>query len=356
MHLARAGANGPSAPAFSRAALLLGNRRATGRWENHGGEMIATATTGRRMPAKAWSDNDEERRKALFSVLREGVPLVTFDNLRRGASISCPHIEKACTAATIEDRVLGKSESQEVQATTVIVFTGNNISPKGDLVSRSLVTRIEVDRADPENRDFKHPDPIGWTLDNRARLLAALYTILLGAPRRAHKDVTCRFKMWGAIVGWPLEYAAKLYGETLDFGNLFAKNEDEEDLELAEGLEALAEWASGNGRAEFPAAEVTAFLNKTFAAAAEGEPEAEAAAERRAAQGLAAKIRNCFLPRGKDGISPKIVAKALKNHTGNPVMLQDTAGDCELTLKVKQDKHTKTYIYFVERKWREGVI
>ena len=68
-------------------------------------------------------------------------------------------------------------------ASTIHLFTGNNIGAKGDLASRSLQIRLDVDRADPENRTFKHPDPIGWTENHRAEILAALYTILLGNPQ-----------------------------------------------------------------------------------------------------------------------------------------------------------------------------
>ena len=68
-------------------------------------------------------------------------------------------------------------------AATIHLFTGNNIGAEGDLASRSLHIRLDVDRADPENREFKHPDPVGWTENHRGEILAALYTILLGNPQ-----------------------------------------------------------------------------------------------------------------------------------------------------------------------------
>jgi hypothetical protein len=60
--------------------------------------MVSLAVLGTRAAAAAWSPSEEERRKALFSYLREGVPLLIWDNLPRGAAISCPSIEKALTA------------------------------------------------------------------------------------------------------------------------------------------------------------------------------------------------------------------------------------------------------------------
>ncbi len=71
--------------------------------------MITLAALGRRAAAAAWSENGEERKKALFAYLRQGVACLAWDNIARGAAISCPHIEAALTAAEISDRVLGVS-------------------------------------------------------------------------------------------------------------------------------------------------------------------------------------------------------------------------------------------------------
>ena len=99
-------------------------------------QMIFLAAVGTRAAAAAWSSNEEERRKCLFSYLGEGVPAVVWDNIPRGAAISCPHIEKSLTAATYSDRVLGATGTRTVPATTVNLFTGNNITARGDMASR----------------------------------------------------------------------------------------------------------------------------------------------------------------------------------------------------------------------------
>jgi hypothetical protein len=124
-----------------------------------------------------------------------------------------------------------------------MTFTGNNVSPKGDLASRSLVARIVVDRPDPENRDFAHPDPFQWTLDHRGEILEALYAILVGNPRlhKKEKDEKTRFKMWQRVVGSAVEHAAELAGMGVDFAQLFAavEAEDEETASLSEAMECL---------------------------------------------------------------------------------------------------------------------
>jgi hypothetical protein len=162
--------------------------------------MISTAVFGRQAAAANWSASDEERRKAIFSYCSAGVSLLVWDNIPRAEAISCPTIEKALTAEEISDRVLGESRTLTVPATTVMAFTGNNISPKGDLASRSLIVRLSVSRADPENRNFQHPDPIGWTLANRRRILAALYTIMLAPPARHHSRQRLASRISGRLL------------------------------------------------------------------------------------------------------------------------------------------------------------
>ena len=177
--------------------------------------MLILAVTGTRPAAAAWSSDENERRKSLFAYLLAGVPGIVWDNIPRGTKIACPHIERSCTTELYSDRVLGVSEILATSASTINIFTGNNIEMRGDLASRDLHIRLDVDRPDPENRDFKHSDPIGWTENHRAEILAALYTILLGNPQlKAARDAPgkTRFKMWWRVVGSAVEHAAKLVG------------------------------------------------------------------------------------------------------------------------------------------------
>jgi hypothetical protein len=125
-------------------------------------------------------------------------------------------------------------------------FTGNNVEPCGDLVSRCLRIVLAVTRLDPENRNFKHPDPFDWTLARRGRILAALYTILLGNPRRhvapAHRDPEpTRFKPWWNLVGSAVEHAAGVDGDELSFKDLFASGEkrDVQTLAILAGVRLL---------------------------------------------------------------------------------------------------------------------
>ena len=213
--------------------------------------MITSAVLGRKAAAAGWSKNPEERKKALFSYLRQGVAFLAWDNIPRGSAISCPHIEAALTASEISDRVLGISRVEHVPSTTIQIFTGNSIAPRGDMASRSLIIALRVNRPDPENRNFAHPDPLAWTETQRPKILRALYTILIAGAlnRPQHQPAKTRFKTWWNLVGWPMEYAAGLAGIALDCTELLRAGEvgDEEASAVSAAMNIIRQiWGRGS--------------------------------------------------------------------------------------------------------------
>src|SRR5215831_6507728 len=212
--------------------------------------MITLAALGRRAAAAAWSENGEERKKALFSYLRQSLACVVWDNIPRGAAISCAHIEAALTASDISDRVLGVSQVETVPSTTVQIFTGNSIMPRGDMASRSLILDLNVNRPDPENRAFAHADPLAWTQANRTKIVRALYTLLIAGAlnRPKQQEAKTRFKTWWNLVGWSMEYAAGMIGTTVNCTELMraGEAEDEEASAASAALTIMREiWGDG---------------------------------------------------------------------------------------------------------------
>jgi hypothetical protein len=286
--------------------------------------MLIMAILGVWPAAAAWSTDEDERRKALLSYFLSGVPYILWDNIARGAQISCPHIEKSCTSGYYSDRKLGASEMVATAAATIHFFTGNNISPRGDLASRSLCVRIEIERPDPENRPFKHSDPVGWTEQHRGQILRALYTILLGneiLQTPAGTQARTRFKTWYRLVGTAIEHAAALIDHELDFQEVFATQEIDEEANttLAEALAVMhRRWT------EFRANDVADLINKVNADASLGTATLEEMNRD------AAILRDLFVGSvpAKE-TSAKSVGRLLRAHVGEPVRYDDKV----LTLK-----------------------
>jgi hypothetical protein len=330
--------------------------------------MLIMAVTGIWPAAAAWSTNEEERRKALLSYFLYGVSYILWDNIARGSRISCPHIEKSCTSAYYSDRRLGVSEMIATAASAIHFFNGNNVGPRGDLASRSLQVRLVVNRTDPENRTFKHPDPVGWTEDHRAEILRALYTLLLGNPMlKQPRDALghTRFKMWYRLVGSAVEHAARLVKaeaadpvnretadqktrekmdrlaaqQDVDFQKLFLVQEtesDEDSVSLGSALEVMKRrWI------KFRANDIADLINRQ---------------QRQDSQGT----DGTFTPEMKrDSIvlrdflygptpanfeaTPKSVSAMLRAHRDEPVR----HGNETLVLRGNPDPHDEVMVYFV---------
>jgi hypothetical protein len=60
--------------------------------------MVVMAATGMHAAASAWTFNEEERRKAILAYFMAGVQYILWDNIPRGARLTCPHIERSCTS------------------------------------------------------------------------------------------------------------------------------------------------------------------------------------------------------------------------------------------------------------------
>jgi len=310
----------PERPAFFITAGKRGGGKTTAIM------MLILAVTGKKPAAAAWSPNEEERRKAILAYLAEGLAALVWDNIPVGTTIACPTLEKVLTAESYSDRILGQSATVTVPSFTVMTFTGNNISPKGDMASRSLITRLEVERPDPENRDFTHADPVAWTLENRGAILRALYTILLANPQLqpvGRVAAKTRFKSWWDLVGSAVEHAAcaleddqfpieekKRYATKIDFAKLFAlvEDEDEDGAEISQVLDILSN-AFPDAK-QFQASDVAHRVNMPM----EGE------------QPNATVLRGFFEPNGRRSsadISPRVIGRRLGAIAGAPVIVGD---------------------------------
>ncbi len=326
--------------------------------------MLMMAVFDRMAAAASWSENQEERRKSLFAHFRQGVASLVWDNIKSGAEITCPEVEKALTSPTIQDRILGVSQGAAVSTSTVQIFAGNNIKFTGDMASRGPEIRLLTDDPNPEDRAVAHVDPIAWTRDHRAEILRCLYTIMIyGCRNRPEGQVAkTRFKPWWSLVGWPTELAASLIGVELNFDTVF-KATEVQDSKAAGIVTALHLLNNTFGETWFRARDIRTILDQ-------GELARATFLRTGVNDEAAIRVAAAFLEMveeltGKRNRSPitKIIGKTLAGITDRPVNLDDTTrgilrtrlhdGNNEFSVEIRKKGPDGKYFWFSAR-YRPG--
>jgi hypothetical protein len=163
------------------------------------------------------ADTDEETRKRLFAVLREGQRVVLWDNVRE--PLGSASLDAFLTAPTFADRILGSSETVTLPNRALFIATGNNLRMTSDTCRRVLTARIDTQSEKPYTRDFSF-DPAQVMTNDRLHYVVAALTIVrayitAGRPKVA-KGRTASFEHWDDLVRQPLCWLAGLVRESAD--------------------------------------------------------------------------------------------------------------------------------------------
>ena len=183
-------------------------------------DTFSIIATGQVTPALAMPTNKDEMSKTLTSVLANGQNIVFFDNINH--SVDSGELASAMTTPTYQARILGKSQTIEVDVRCVWVFTGNNVTLSSELLRRLIMIDLDARVANPELRGgFRHDDIRGWATQHRGELVWACLTLIQNwvAQGMVHQkeSVLASFENWSGAVGGVLK-AAGLGG--------FMKNRD----------------------------------------------------------------------------------------------------------------------------------
>lgn len=210
---------------------------------------LVEAITDAPLPVSAWDSKEDERRKMMLAVALENPAAVLFDNIPNGWEIRDGTLDKYITSDEYKDRLLGKNINATAPATTLPIFTGNNIiAGSHDLISRSYVIRMEK----PTKRiAFRRVDLLRWTGKNRKKIIHALMTIATHRRQPSWEPVS-RFPAWAEYVGGPLQFASghkDLFGEW-DVDDSQTWDDDLEGLCTAMAAPA---WRAENARGFTPA-------------------------------------------------------------------------------------------------------
>jgi hypothetical protein len=205
-------------------------------------KMPALIVHGGEPAFRPWSGDEEEIRKTVFSSLLSGDRTIGFDNLTNGSKVRSNILCAIITAPIYTDRVLGKSASPTVPNKAVIIATGNNLTPTGDMARRSLVIRLDANTARLRERTFRIVNLKRHVLAHRPQLLVAALTII-----RAYFETKLTgptplpsFEEWSRFVRDPL-----LWLDIVDPVKTQADETDDDTGSLAETFQMLAESAFG---------------------------------------------------------------------------------------------------------------
>lgn len=143
-------------------------------------------------------DSNEEIRKSLLALAREGEQAIIFDNIVGSFSSSA-----LCAFLTMEryqGRILGVSNMQKVPSKCLVLATGNNVTLKGDICRRFLSCRIDPKIEAPWKRRFEL-SPDFFCRENRLQMVAASLTIIrAGIQQGKQTGRTASFELWSDTV------------------------------------------------------------------------------------------------------------------------------------------------------------
>lgn len=219
--------------------LISANTRGTGK--TFLARIASIITQGDNPEPMIFSKDDDEVRKKITSGLKVGRRFIMFDNVKR--AIGGEAIEVALTSPVWGDRDLGTMTSLSLVNNAVFAFTGNNLMTEQDASRRFLPVDLETHHMNPEDRSFRIDDIMGWTQENRPRLVASILTIArawwaAGKPRMSIRALG-GFEHWSYTVPSMLAWVGVT--SPLEARTTSTATEDSDRLDLVR----LADWWEG---------------------------------------------------------------------------------------------------------------
>jgi hypothetical protein len=173
------------------------------------GDLVSIVTVGRTCEPTTLTQDEDEARKKITSILAKAQPVILLDNIRTGldsAQLAC-----ALTAETWSDRILGQTRMIDLPNRATWIVTANNPHLSLEIARRCVRIRLDAKTDRPWTRTgFKHAPLRDWARGNRARLVHALLVLVrawLATGRPPGKRILGSFESWAEVVGGILEHA-----------------------------------------------------------------------------------------------------------------------------------------------------
>jgi CRISPR/Cas system CSM-associated protein Csm2 small subunit len=206
---------------------------------------MSTIFAGKGTAAMAMPTTPEEMTKVLLPTLRSGSANVFFDNV--SGKTDSGELASAMTAPTYQARVLGLSETVEVDVRCQWVVAGIKVQLSEELARRFCLIYLDPKTANPENRTgFRHAEIEAWVRANRGQLIWACLTLVQNWIAQGSKPGTknkASYSQWARIMGGILD-AAGIHG-FLDNEKAMKERADVSDDPVKMLVERLAEFEDG---------------------------------------------------------------------------------------------------------------
>jgi hypothetical protein len=141
-------------------------------------EMAARIVHGTEPALRPWVADEDELRKSLYACLMAGDRSIWFDNVPDGVKVRSSVLEAFLTSAVWKDRKLGESVTSAIPNKTVLVASGNNLTPVSALARRSIVIRLDANTENLRERVFRITNPRAYVMERRGRMLVDALTII----------------------------------------------------------------------------------------------------------------------------------------------------------------------------------
>jgi putative DNA primase/helicase len=170
-------------------------------------DLCSAIATGQKCVGITAGRDEAETEKRLVGAAVTADQIISIDNLNGelGGDFLCQLVERT----VVKPRILGgnsQAHMPRIESRTTVFANGNNITPRGDIIRRTITCSLDTNMEKPYEREFKD-NPLDRILADRGKYIAAAITIVrayLAAGEPAKYTPLASFEEWSRMVRAPL--------------------------------------------------------------------------------------------------------------------------------------------------------